>query len=218
MGKKKQFAVLGLGRFGQKVAKELAMRGHEVVVMDREESKVNMIKDLVTHSFIGDITDEQALREANVQNCDSVVVGQSSNIESNLLAVQLCQELGVKELVVKAQSTLHGKILKKMGADNIVYPEQDTAVKLADKLTLKGIMDYMEISNEFDIIELKALPQFINKKLSELNLRKKYNVTILAIRRHGAETIMSPDGDTIILPDDILILIGRIQDMEKLNY
>jgi trk system potassium uptake protein TrkA len=216
MAAKKQFAVLGLGRFGQKVAKELCLRGQEVVVMDRDESKVNLIKDLVTHAFIGDMTDEAALREANVPNCDLVVVGQSSSIEANLLAVQLCQELGVKELVVKAQSTLHGKILKKLGVQSIVYPEQDTAVKLADKLTLKGIMDYMEISQEFDVIEMKAVPDFYNKKLKELDLRKKYNVTVLAIRR-GTETIMSPDGEAVIKADDILILLGKIQDMEKLS-
>jgi len=215
MTAKKQFAVLGLGRFGQKVAKELTLRGQEVVVMDKDEAKVNLIKDLVTHAFIGDMTDEAALREANVPNCDLVVVGQSSSIEANLLAVQLCQELGVKELVVKAQSTLHGKILKKLGVQTIVYPEQDTAVKLADKLTLKGIMDYMEISKEFDVIEMKAVPDFYNKKLKDLNLRKRYNVTVLAIKR-GAETIMSPDGESLIKSDDILLLLGKIQDMEKL--
>jgi len=215
MAKKKQFAVLGLGRFGQKVAKELCMRGHEVVVMDKDESKVNIIKDLVTHAFIGDITDEAALREANVPNCDIVVVGQSSDIEANLLAVQLCQELGVKDLVVKAQSTLHGKILKKLGVESIVYPEQDTAVKLADKLTLKGIMDYMEISKEFDVIEMKAPMDFANKKLKELDLRKKYGVNVLAIRR-GPETIMSPDGETRILGEDILLMLGNILTMDKL--
>jgi len=216
MSGKKQFAVLGLGRFGQKVAKELALRNHEVVILDKDDSKVNAIKDLVTNAFIGDMTDELALREANIQNCDTVIIGQSNNIESNLLAVQLCQELGVKELVVKAQSTLHGKILKKIGVLNIVYPEQDTAVKLADKLTHKGIMDYMEISNDFDVIELKALAEFQNKKISELDLRRKYNVSVLAIRRLGAENIMSPDGEVMIKEGDILILLGKIQDMEKI--
>ena len=216
MTQKKQFAVLGLGRFGQKVAKELCLRGHEVVVMDKDEGKVNTIKDLVTHAYIGDMTDEGALREANVQNCDIVVVGQSSNIEANLLAVQLCQELGVKEIVVKAQSTLHGKILKKLCVDFIVYPEQDTAVKLADKLTMKGIMDYMELSKEFDVIELKSLPEFSNRKLKDLDFRKRYNVTVLAIRR-GTESIMSPDGETVINNGDILILLGKIEDMEKLS-
>ncbi|KAF0135067.1 MAG: ktrC [Candidatus Saganbacteria bacterium] len=213
---KKQFAVLGLGRFGQKVAKELCMRGQEVVVMDKDESKVNVIKDMVTHAYIGDMTDESAMREANVQNCEVVVIGQSSNIESNLLAAQLCKELAVKQLVVKAQSTLHGKILKKLGVDMIVFPEQDTAVKLADKLTLRGIMDYMEISSEFDVIEMKAPPDFVNKKLKDLNLRKKYNVNVLAIRR-GSESIMSPDGETTILAEDILIMLGNIQSMGKFS-
>jgi len=213
---KKQFAVLGLGRFGQKVAKELCMRGQEVVVMDKDESKVNQIKDLVTHAYIGDMTDEGAIREANVQNCDVVVVGQSSNIESNLLATQLCKELNVKQLVVKAQSTLHGKILKKLGVDMIVYPEQDTAVKLADKLTLRGVLDYMEITKEFDIIELQAGKDFDRKTLRDLNLRKKYNVAVLAIRR-GAESIMNPDGETLIVEGDILILMGRIEDLKRIT-
>ncbi|HTY12817.1 MAG TPA: TrkA family potassium uptake protein [Candidatus Omnitrophota bacterium] len=213
---KKQFAVLGLGRFGQKVAKELCMRGHEVVVMDRDETKVNQIKDLVTHAYIGDMTDENALREANVQNCEVVVIGQSSSIESNLLAAQLCKELSVKQVVVKAQSTLHGKILTKLGVDLIVYPEQDTAVKLADKLTLRGVMDYMEISKEFDVIEMRASKEFDNRTLKELNLKKRFNVAVLAIRR-GAESIMNPDGETLLLEGDILILMGRIEDLKKIT-
>ena len=216
MSKKKQFGVLGLGRFGQKVAKELAMRDQEVIVMDKDEAKVNVIKDLVTHAFIGDMTDEGALREANIPNCDIVVVGQSSSIEANLLAVQLCQELGIKELVVKAQSTLHGKILTKMGVTSIVYPEQDTAVKLADKLTVRGVLDYMEISKEFDVIELRAGKDFHNKNLRELNLRKKYNVAVVAIRR-GVESIMNPDGETLILEGDILILLGKIEDLNRIT-
>lgn len=216
MGKKKQFGVLGLGRFGQKVAKELAMRDQEVIVMDKDEAKVNVIKDLVTHAFIGDMTEEGALREANIPNCDIVVVGQSSSIEANLLSVQLCQELGIKELVVKAQSTLHGKILKKMGVTSIVYPEQDTAVKLADKLTLRGVLDYMEISKEFDVIELRAGKDFHNKNLKELNLRRKYNVAVVAIRR-GVESIMNPGGETAILEGDILILLGKIEDLNRIT-
>jgi trk system potassium uptake protein TrkA len=213
---KKQFAVLGLGRFGQKVAKELCMRGQEVVVMDKDEAKVNLIKDLVTHAYIGDMTDEGALREANVQDCEVVVVGQSSSIEANLLATQLCKELNVKQLVVKAQSTLHGKILNKLGVDMIVYPEQDTAVKLADKLTLRGVLDYMEISKEFDVIEMKAGTDLDRKTLKELNLRKKFNVAVLAIRR-GTESIMNPDGETTLLEGDILILMGKIEDLKKIT-
>ena len=213
---KKQFGVLGLGRFGQKVAKELCMRGHEVVVMDKDEAKVNQIKDLVTHAYIGDMTDEAALREASIQNCEVVVIGQSSSIEANLLATQLCKELNIGQVVVKAQSTLHGKILNKLGVDMIVYPEQDTAVKLADKLTLRGVMDYMEITKEFDVIEMRAGSDFDNKKLRELNLRKKMNVAIVAIRR-GAETIMNLDGDTTILNGDILILMGKIEDLKKIT-
>ncbi len=213
---KKQFAVLGLGRFGQKVAKELCLRGHEVVVMDKDEAKVSQIKDLVTAAYIGDMTDESALREANVQNCETVVVGQSSSIEANLLAVQLCKEFNIPQVVVKAQSTLHGKILKKLGVDMIVFPEQDTAVKLADKLTLRGVLDYMEITKEFDVIEMSAGKDFDRKTLRELNLRKKYNVAVLAIRR-GAESIMNPDGDTTILEGDILILMGKIEDLKRIT-
>jgi len=213
---KKQFAVLGLGRFGQKVAKELSMRGQEVVVMDKDEAKVNLIKDLVTHAYIGDMTDEGAIREANVQDCEVVIVGQSSSIEANLLATQLCKELNVKQLVVKAQSTLHGKILNKLGVDLIVYPEQDTAVKLANKLTLRGVLDYMEITKEFDVIEMKAGADLDRKTLKELNLRKKFNVAVLAIRR-GTESIMNPDGETTLFEGDILILLGKIEDLKKIT-
>jgi trk system potassium uptake protein TrkA len=132
------------------------------------------------------------------------------------LATQLCKELNIGQVVVKAQSTLHGKILNKLGVDMIVYPEQDTAVKLADKLTLRGVMDYMEITKEFDVIEMRAGADFDNKKLRELNLRKKMNVAIVAIRR-GKESIMNLDGDTTILNGDILILMGKIEDLKKIT-
>jgi trk system potassium uptake protein len=133
-----------------------------------------------------------------------------------MLATQLCKELNIPQVVVKAQTTLHGKILNKLGVNLIVYPEQDTAVKLADKLTLRGVLDYMEITKEFNVIEMRAGRDFDNKSLKELGLKSKYNVAIIAIRR-GADSIMDIDGETVIVDGDILILMGKIDDLKKIT-
>jgi len=213
---KKQFAVLGIGRFGSKIARELFYKKQEVIAIDKDETVIEGIKDQVTHAFVGDITDEAALKEAGVSDCDVVIIAESTNMESNIVAAQICKSMGVPQVICKAQNTIHGKILNKIGVDQIVFPEQDTAIKLVNKLTSQGVLDYFDVGENIAIIGTKPQASWVGRKLADLDLRNKYNVTILAIRR-GNENMVIPAWSTIIEVNDTLVLIGREETLKELN-
>ncbi len=213
---KKQYAVLGLGRFGSKVARELFYRKQEVIVVDHNEEKIQGIKDEVTNAYLGDITDEQTLLEAGVGECDVVVVAESSNIEANIIAAQICKNLGIKSVICKAKNTIHGSILKKLNIDMIIFPEQDTAIKLVNKLTSEGILDYIELGGELSIVGITAPENMLNKTIGELELRKRFNVTILGIKR-GDEIVFNLTADTKITKSDVLIVFGEADALKKLH-
>lgn len=213
---RKQFAVLGLGRFGSKVARELFYKDQEVIAVDKDDTVIQNIKDQVTHAFIGDITDENALKEAGVADCDAVIVAESTDMESNIIAAQVCKSLGVPLVICKARNTIHGKILSKIGADQIIFPEQDTAIKLVNRLTTQGVLDYFDLGEKVTIVGTKPLQRWVGRSLSELDLRNKHNVTVIAIRR-GAENLVIPSGDTIIQGDDTMILFGEESFLKKLD-
>lgn len=213
---KQQFAILGLGRFGSKVARELFYRGQEVIVVDRDESKIQTIKDEVTHAYIGDITKEEVLKEAGVSDCDVAVIAESSNLESNIIASQICKTMGIKKVIAKAQNTMHGKILVKLQVDQIIYPEQDTAIKLVNKLTSDNILDYLELGGHINIVSVEAPQKMEDKTIKELDLRRRFHVTILGIKR-GDDIIFNLTDDTEIRKDDILIVFGETESLKKLN-
>jgi trk system potassium uptake protein TrkA len=216
MKMKRQFGVLGLGRFGSKVARELFYKGQEVIAVDMDENVIQNVKDQVTHAYVGNIADENALKEAGIPDCDVVIVAESSNMESNIIAAQICKSLGVKDVICKAQNTLHGQVLSKLGVDQIIFPEQDTAIKLVNKLTSRGVLDYFDLGESVSIIGTKPLDRWVNKTLAELDLRNKHFVTVLAIRR-GGENLVIPAGETLIQKEDILIMFGREEHLKKLD-
>lgn len=213
---KKQFAVLGIGRFGSKVARELFYRGQEVIAIDQDEKKINAIKDEVTHAYIGDITDEDALKEAGVNDCDIAIVAQSSDLESNIIATQLCKNFGIGTVIAKAQNTLHGKILTKLQVNQTIYPEQDTAIKLVNKLTSENILDYLELGGQTDIVSVEAPKEWEDKTIKDLALRKRFRVTILGIKT-GDELQFNLTDENIIKQGDIIIIFGETENLKKLN-
>ena len=213
---KKQFAILGLGRFGSKVAREMFYRGQEVIVIDKDEDKIEKIKDEVTHAFVGDITNEETLREAGVPECDVVIVAESSSIESSIISSQICKTFGVKKVIAKAQNTIHGKILTKLQVDQIVYPEQDTAIKLVNKLTSDNILDYIELGHHINIVSIEAPEKFANKTIKDLAFRRRFHVTILGIKR-SEELIFNLTDDNMVQEGDILIVFGETEALKKLN-
>ncbi|NLN41656.1 MAG: TrkA family potassium uptake protein [Clostridiales bacterium] len=212
----KQFVVIGLGRFGSNVAKALYSMDHEVLAIDKDEEKVQDISDYVTHAVQADATDENVLKSLGIRNFDVVVVTTSSDIHSSILITLLCKEIGVKFVIAKAQSELHAKVLYKIGADKVVFPERDMAMRVVHNLVSSNILDYIEVTPEYSLVEIETLSHWVGHSLKELNIRGKYGISVLAIK-HGKEIIVAPNGDDIINKDDILVVIGKTKDITRLE-
>lgn len=217
---KKQFAVIGLGRFGSEVASTLSKNGFEVIAIDKDEVKVRGVSDHVTLALQFDAIDEKALREAGVQNVDVAVVSIGENIEASILVVMLLKDIGIKDIVAKAVSELHGRILSQLGVKRVVYPERDMAQKIAYSLVRADVFELIELSPEYSIVELEA-PDFIcNRTIHEESLRPKHGITIIAIKRQegGGDKVtwnINPYPTDVIKKGDTLVVLGAIKDIEK---
>jgi len=212
----KQFAVIGLGRFGRSLALRLSDMNYDVLVVDTDKDRVNSISDRVYYAVQADAMEDQALKSLGIRNFDVVVVAIGQKVQANILVTVLVKELGVKTVVAKAQNELHGKVLEKVGADMVVYPERDMGARLAHALVSRNIMDQINLSTEYSIIELTAPEEFVGKTLQELALRREYGVTILALRR-GEDVLISPVAGERVRGDDILVAIGRNDRLKKLE-
>jgi len=212
----RQFAVIGLGRFGQSVAITLAKMGYEVLAIDVDEEKVNEIVEHVTHAVQIDALDENALRAVGIRNFDVVIVAIGHDMQASILITVMLKEMGVREVVAKARTELHGRVLAKVGADKVVFPERDMGVRVARALVTKNILDQIELSPDYSILELVAPEEFVGKTLEESGIRLKHGVTVLAIRR-GADIIISPGGKQVIEPGDILVTVGRNDRLKRLE-
>ncbi|SKA08055.1 potassium channel family protein [Selenihalanaerobacter shriftii] len=212
----KQFIVIGLGRFGSSVATTLAEKGHDVLAIDLEEEPVQEISNIVTHAVQADATDEDALKTLGVNNFDVAVVSIGDNVHSNVLAALILKELGVEYVVVKAQDNLHGKVLSKIGADKIVYPERDMGTRVAHNLVTSNVLDYIELAPDYSIIEILATNNLVGKTLQELELRSKFGVNVIAIKK-GKEINVTPEADDKVESRDILVVMGEEERLDKLR-
>ncbi len=213
---RKQFIVIGLGRFGQSVAKTLSSLGHDVLALDISENLVQSVVNDVTHAVQADAREEETLKALGVRNFDVAVVGIGNDLEANILITLMLKEMGVKYVVTKAQTALHGKVLKKIGADKIIYPEKDMGVRLAHNLVTSNFMDYIELSPDYSIVEIKAPDEFKNKSLGELNLRAKYGISVMTIKKEDS-IIVAPGADSLIEESDTLIIITNNEALAKLT-
>lgn len=218
----RQFGIIGLGNFGASVAKTLAERGAQVLCVDRDMEKVQAIKDLVTHTVQTDATDERALRAVGMSEVDVVVISLGQDIATSLLAAMVVQELGVKEIVVKAVNQLHARLLSKLGVRRVVFPEQDMGKRVADTLLAPRILEHLELAEGFGIEELIPPDGFVGRSIKELEVRSRYGVTVMAFRRSTRgpgepEFIVNPSVDEKIRKGDILVVIGATKDLAKLR-
>ncbi|MBO8169102.1 MAG: TrkA family potassium uptake protein [Thermoanaerobacteraceae bacterium] len=205
---RKQFAVLGLGRFGSSVAETLTRLGHEVLAVDSDEGAVQRISDVVTHAVQADAMDEEALKSLGIRNFDVVVVAIGQNIQANILVTVILKELGVNYIVAKAQDALHGKVLERVGADKVVFPERDMGVRVANNLATGNVLDLIELEQDYSIMEVVAPKIIWDKSLGKQNLRAKYGISVLAIKR-GDDINVAPGADDVIKENDILVVIGE---------
>lgn len=213
----KDFAVIGLGRFGGSICRELSYEGKHVLAIDNDESKVNEFKNIASHAVILDSTDEESLKEIGIHNFEHVIVAIGENIQASILTTVILTDLGVERITVKAQNDYHEKILRKLGVDNVVHPERDMGKRIVQSLLSSNIIDFLELSDDHSIVEVRAGDRMIGKTLVELDVRAKYGCNIVAIKR-GNEIIVSPQGDDPIQTEDILIVIGSddaISQFEK---
>ncbi|MFA5887520.1 MAG: TrkA family potassium uptake protein [Candidatus Nanoarchaeia archaeon] len=211
---KKQFGVIGLGRFGTSVAITLENLGNSVLAIDRDSEKVDAIKDFVTAAKQVNAIDAAALREAGVANCDAVVIAIGEDIESSVLATLVVKELGIQRVIVKAKTDLHGKVIEKLGVERVIYPERDMGARLANQLVSSDVLEFIELSPEYSLEEVKACEDMIGKSIKEIKLREKYNIVIIALRRKNNVSVL-PHADEKISEGDILILIGATKDIKS---
>lgn len=212
----KSFVVIGCGRFGASLAKTLYELGNEVMVIDSSEDRIAEISNSVTHAVEADIMDENLLFDLGLSNFDVAVIAIGSILEASVMATLAAKELGIKKVIAKAQSNMHSKILLKIGADKVVFPEQDMGARVAHNLNSKNILDFIDFSSEYGIVELVAFEEWIGKSLLELEIPSKHGVSVIAIRRKE-DLIIPPKSNEKILEGDVLVVIGRSKDVKKLE-
>lgn len=217
---RKQYAVIGLGRFGHWVARTLASTGCEVMAMDRDEEKVRAVSEFITYAMVIDAMDEKALRAAGIQNVDIAIVSIGENIEANIIVVMLLKEIGVSNIIAKAVTPLHGKVLEHLKVNRVVYPERDMAIRVAHSLVRPGIVEQLELSPEYSIIEISAPGILVGKDIKESQLRVKYNVNLIAIKRGDDPKTgwnVNPLPTDTIQRGDLLVLVGSNKALEQLE-
>ena len=214
----KQFVVIGIGRFGSAVAKRLCELGHEVLAIDTDEDEIQNISDKVTHAVTADASDEGVLKSLGVRNFDVAVVAIGSDIQASIITTLMLKDLGVKYVVAKAQNDVHAKVLYKIGADRVVFPERDMGERVAHNLIATNIMEFIELSPEFSIIEFVVPRSWVGKNLREINLRVKYGVNVVALKSINSNMMnAAPMADSEIKEDSILVVIGSNENLKRLE-
>jgi trk system potassium uptake protein TrkA len=208
--------VIGLGRFGSAAARELMALGHEVLAIDDSETKVNEIATDVTHAVELDASDEQALRDVGAADFEHAIVAISSNTEASIFATMALKNLGVRNVIAKAATTLHGKILERVGASRVVYPERDTGASVAHSFSIPHVLDYIDVAPRFGIVKVHPPASFVGKTLREIDIPGQLSLTPIALRR-GNNVTVNPHRDERIAEDDELILIGLDEKLELLE-
>lgn len=212
----KSFIIIGLGRFGQSTARMLTTLGHEVLAVDKRADRVSAVKDSVLHAVQADTTDERAVAQLGIRNFDCVVICIGDDIRASVLATVLCREMGAKKIVAKAQDDLHQKLLIKTGADRVVQPEHDGGIRLARSLVSDGVLDALDLSEEYSIHEVVVPRDWVGHSLAQIDVRNRYGVSIIALRRDGHVTVNINPNDPFH-KDDSIYLLGDDASLDRFN-
>ena len=216
MGIHQSYAVFGLGRYGMAVARELVEGGAEVLAVDRDAEIVNSASAFIPICKCADVTDAEALRQLDIANIDVVILSMASNLESSVMAVMLCKELGVKTVIAKGASEMNCRILRRVGADKVVFPENESGVRLARSLLSAGFTDIIELSRDVSMLELEVRPEWVGKTLTELSLRKKYSINVVAVVKNSQISV-NPDPDKPLEAGMKLIVIANVEKIKRLQ-
>lgn len=209
----KQVAVIGLGRFGSSVARTLAQQGHDVLGIDIDETRVTAMSRILTQAVTVREVNEEVLLSLGVKECDAAVVGMA-NLEFSITISQILKDFGIKLVISKAASELHGRVLQRLGVDRIIFPERDMGIRLAHSLVSNTVIDYIELSPDYNIYELATPDPFVGQSLAQAQLRATYHINVIAIKRAG-HVIISPGAAEVIQANDILVVIGHNNDLNR---
>ena len=212
----KTYAVFGLGKYGRAVASELSRSGADVIAVDMDEAIVEDAIEEIPICKCANVTDPEVIKQLGIADVDVVIIAMATRFESSVMATMLCKDIGVKTVIIKCDNEFHGKILKKVGADKIIYPELESGTRLAKNLLSSGFIDMFELSDDISIVELDVKPEWVGKSLIELDLRRRYALNILAIKKNDAvSTLVDP---MMPLTEDMeLIVMANISKIEKLK-
>jgi trk system potassium uptake protein len=214
----KKFTVIGLGNFGFHAVKALFEDGNEVIAIDADRAKVQAIDQYSTEAIVLNATDKEALKSLGLEEMEAVIVSTGTKISISILICLYLQELGVKRILAKALDPDHGKILLRVGATEIIHPERDMAIRVSRSLSRPNMLDFIPLSNEFDLVQVEPPKEFIDRSLKDLNLRATYNVHIIAIKKLSPESfILVPAADYVIKKDDTLMILGKSGDIKKIK-
>lgn len=212
----KEIIVIGCGRFGESVSKTLTKLGHDVMVVDKNYDTIKEIAEYVAHAAQMDALDEASFKTIGLRNFDVAIVAIGSDIEASIMATLIAKEAGVPLVIAKAQHQIHGKLLMKIGADKVVYPERDMGMKVAYSLVTPNILDIIDFSSDYSIIETIALEKWENKTISELNLSRLNGIMVIAIKT-GEKINIVPTFDTTIYKDDVVVILGENSKLKKIS-
>lgn len=213
----KEYMIIGCGRFGKAVAITLADLGHDVLVIDKDEDTINDISTKVTHAVVGDVMVEGTLESLGIHNIDECVVAMGSNFEASLMSTVVAKENNVKTVIVKVRDKIHGNIVKKVGADRVIIPEKDSGIRLAYNISTSNILDYIELSDDFSIMEIKSPSLWVGKSLSELDIRNNFGVTVVAIKEEEINDInINPKPSYVFQDTDIILVLGEYNKIESI--
>jgi len=213
----RQYAVIGLGKFGQSVALTLAERGEQVIGIDVDPYVVKEVADKLAHVVEADATNEKNLTALGIKDVDVAIVSVGENFEASILITLALKDLGIPEIIVKAKSESQAKVLEKIGATRVINPEKDMGVRLAKSLVSPRIIDHIELSSDYSLLEMSPPKEFVGKSLKELDVRAKYGINVIAIKHEKGDIDIAPSAEHVIKEGDLLVVIGKNKDIEKVK-
>ena len=216
MADKKQYLIIGVGRFGSALARELEALGHEVLAVDSDEDRVAAIAPHVTNAMQMRAMDEEGMKNLGIRNFDAVIVAIGDNLQHSIMTCIMCKEMGAKYLVGKASDAMHAKVLLTLGADRVVFPERDMGVRMAHSLSSPHLLDLINLSDDYVLVSLSCPREWVGKSMREADIRRHHRVSVLAIYR-GPEMSMDITADTKLRADDNLLVLGRRKDVEAVE-
>lgn len=213
---RKQIVVIGAGQFGASIAVTAEEIGHQVLLIDRNKERIDMFADYVTHAVVGDVSSENVLPELGISNFDVAVISLVSNFQASILSALVCKEMGIPMIIAKARDDVHARVLQRIGANKVVFPERDSGIRLAHSLTHRNIIDFITLSDSYDMMEIIPLRRWIGQKIRETDIAREFGLNVIAVKE-GQEILLNPGPDYRIQTFSVLTVLGHKDGIRRLE-